>query len=470
LGWLSGGQLAGDAASFIFFILLSRQFGPEGIGIYAFAMAVASIGRTIAELGVEDYGVKELATGDSESAVNIVGRILGTQCWLAAMYVVGCIAFLFGVGASAREGVVVALLAVYHLSAGVVRSLFLPSFAKRRMAAPSLLEAGSRILAVAIGIGVLLGGGDTLVGVLAGFPICGGLLLAGGVWLNMQDLKGLRLQLELGSVISTAKQAWPYAAGTVASRLHERADVVMLSLIAGSTATGIYAAGLKFVEVSTIFVPLFAFALYPRLTQLAQEDADGFEIAVSTLIKGGLVACVLLGWIVFVFVPPLIPLFFGSQFQGAEVVVKLLTLWIPLHSVKILGDRLMLAAGRQVQRLHFQTIATGLNIAFNGVLIPILAIEGAIIASVVSAGVNAFLVIRYLQKFTSERLMSRLIAQTSPLFGAGLLAAAVFAYFETGEAWAAIAFVVSFLGATVVSGFNTMVWENASRLAQRDSP
>ena len=463
-GWLTGGQLAGDVASFLFFILLSRRFGPEGVGVYAFAVAVASIGRTVAGLGVDDYGVRELATRGSESAESVVGRILGTQCWLAAIYTGGCALFLVGTGVSAREVAIVGLLAAYHLSAGIVRSLFLPAFAGRRMAGPALLDSGSRILAIGIGIGVMLWGGDTLVGVLVGFPISGVLLVMGAVWLSLQDLGRLQVQFNLDSVVSTTKQAWPFAAAGIVFKLHGRADVVMLSLIAGSAATGIYAAGLKFVEVSIVVVALFSFALYPRLTKLAESDEAGFGVAVTTIVKGGFVACVILGWGIFVIVPDLIPLFFGSQFQETEFVIKLFALWVPVKGVKILGDRLMLSAGEQVQKLRFQTIATGLNIAFNGVLIPILVVEGAILASVISTGINMLLVIRYLKKYSSERLVLQLITETSPLLIAGLLAAGVFAYVGTGEIWAAIAFIMSFGGAAVISGFLPMIWSDMARL------
>ena len=463
-GWLTGGQLAGDVASFLFFILLSRRFGPEGVGVYAFAVAVASIGRTVAGLGVDDYGVRELATRGSESAESVVGRILGTQCWLAAIYTGGCALFLVGTGVTARKVVVVGLLAAYHLGAGIVRSLFLPAFAGRRMAGPALLDSGSRILAIGIGIGVMLWGGDTLVGVLVGFPISGALLVMGAAWLSLQDLGRLQIQFNLDSVVSTTKQAWPFAAAGIVFKLHGRADVVMLSLIAGSAATGVYAAGLKFVEVSIVVVALFSFALYPRLTKLAESDEAGFGVAVATIVKGGFVACIILGWGIFVVVPDLIPLFFGSQFQETELVVKLFALWVPLKGVKILGDRLMLSAGEQVQKLHFQTIATGLNIAFNGVLIPILVVEGAILASVVSTGINMLLVIRYLKKYSSERLVLQLITETSPLLIAGLLAAGVFAYVGTGEIWAAIAFIMSFGGAAVISGFLPMIWSDMVRL------
>lgn len=467
-GWLTGGQLAGDAASFIFFILLSRRFGPEGVGIYAFAVAVAGIGRTVAGLGVEDYGVRELATRGSESADRVVGRILGAQCWLAAIYTGGCVLFLVGTGVSAREVVVVGLLAAYHLSAGIVRSLFLPAFAGKRMAGPALLDSGSRILAIGIGIGVMLWGGGSLLGVLVGFPISGALLVMGAIWLSLRDLGRLQVQLNLNSVVSTTKQAWPFAAGGIVFKLHGRADVVMLSLIAGNAATGVYAAGLKFVEVSMVVVALFSFALYPRLTKLAESDKAGFGVAVTTLVKGGFFACVILGWGIFVIVPDLIPLFFGSQFQETELVVKLFALWVPVKGVRNLGARLMLAAGEQVKKLRFQTIATGLNIAFNGVLIPILVVEGAILASVVSTGINMFLLIRYLRKYSSERLVLQLITETSPLLIAGFLAAGVFVYLGTREIWAAVAFIASFGGAAVISGFLSMIWSDVVWLVERE--
>ena len=466
-GWLTGSQLAGDFISFVFFILLSRSFGPEGVGVYAFGVAVATVGRTIVSLGVNDFGVRELTSQESDGAVDVVGRILGAQCWLLAVYTAGCTLFLIIAGVSKETLTVTGLLATYHLSVGLSRSLFLPAFAERRMAVPALLNAGSRILAILVGIGIILLGGDNLASVLFGFPVFGTLLLVAALSLGLRDLGRIRLGLGLSSVFSVAKRAWPFAAGDVVSRLHLRADVLMLSLIAGSAATGIYAAGLKFVEVSMMVVALFSLALYPRLTELAESDAAGFEIAVTTIVKGGFVACVILGWGIFVFVPDLIPLFFGAEFRDTEWVVKLLALLVPVKGLVILGDRLMLAAGQEVRKLHFQTIATGLNVVFNGVLIPVLVVEGAIIASVVSITVNASLLVRYLRRYSSQSLMWRMMKEISPLLTAGLLAAAIGVSLGIGDTWAAFAFIASFLGTAVFTGFSTAMWAGVRRLAKR---
>lgn len=467
LGWLTGGQLTADFAAFVFFVLLSRRFGPDGVGDYAFGLAIAMIGRTIVSLGVDNFGIREVAKRTTEEARDLVGRILGAQCWLAGLYVVGCAVFLLLTGASSSALVAAGLLAIYHLSAGFVRSLFLPAFADQRMAGPALLDSGSRVLAIVGGIGAMLVGGDALAEILIGFPICGVLLLGLAFRQAWRNLGALHLDLHPASVVGIARQAWPFAAGQVVFRLHSRADVVMLSLIAGSAATGIYAAGLKFVEVSMMVVSLFGLALYPTLTKLAQDDEEGFEMAVTTLTQGGIVACVILGWVIFVLVPDLVPLFFGTEFRETEWVVKLFALLVPVKGFVILGDRLMLAAGQEVRKLRFQTIATGLNIVFNAGLIPLLAVEGAIIASVVSIAVNAVLLVRYLRRYSSQWLDRRLIAEVSPLLGAGLLAAAMGVYLGEGEVWAAAAFIVSFVGATVFSGFTSRMWANMRSLAAR---
>lgn len=468
LGWLTGGQLAADFAAFIFFILLSRHFGPEGVGDYAFGLAIAMVGRTLVSLGVDNFGIREVATRTSEEAIDIVGRIMGAQCWLGAIYVTGCAVFLFAVGASVSTIIVTCLLTVYHLSTGFVRSLFLPAFADQRMEVPALLNSGSRVLAIAVGIGVMLLGGNGLSEVLVGFPVCGVLLVGLALWQAWRDLGGLRVDLYPESVFAIARQAWPFAAGQVLFRLHSRADILMLSLIAGSAATGIYAAALKIVDVSIILVGLFGLALYPTLTRLAEHDVPGFEIAVRTLMKGGLVVCVVLGWGIFVFVPDLMPLFFGTEFRETEWIIKLLALLVPVRGVVILGDRLMLAAGEEVRKLRFQTIATGLNILFNGVLIPILAVKGAIVASVVSIGINAFLLTGYLRRYSSQPLMRRMVVETSPLFILGFLAAALGAYLVPGDLWAAVAFIVSFVGATVFTGFTSLMWTNVTQLTERN--
>jgi len=57
-------------------------------------------GRTIVSLGVDDFGVRELASQKSDDAVDVAGRILGTRCWLLVIYAAGCALFFIVAGVS----------------------------------------------------------------------------------------------------------------------------------------------------------------------------------------------------------------------------------------------------------------------------------------------------------------------------------------------------------------------------------
>lgn len=60
------GKTLGDVFTFIFFVLLSRAFGQEGIGQYSFAMALAGFFWVFAEFGLYNLSIKEMSrhTGD----------------------------------------------------------------------------------------------------------------------------------------------------------------------------------------------------------------------------------------------------------------------------------------------------------------------------------------------------------------------------------------------------------------------
>lgn len=457
VGWLTSGQILGDITSFMFFILLANRFGPEGVGIYAYSVAIASVGRTIVSMGVDDFGVQEITLKNSYDSSVVVGKIFGVQIWLIILFLFLGVFYFAITKDFGEKALSVLFLTTYHLSAGTVRSLFLPSFAKNQMAGPAILDSGSRILAFIIGILFIFRGNESMIRVLIGFPISGLVILIGSILLVRRHLAWLPVNLNLTAALATSKKAWPFSAGEIIQMLYARIDVVMLSLIAGSAATGIYAAGLKFFEVSVMVIPLLAFALFPKLTKLAQDDFAGFKIAVATIIKGGLILCIILGWAIYVLVPEIIALFFSSQFGQTENVVKLFAFLAPVMGVTILADRLLLAAGEQVKKLKFQAVATGVNIVCNAILIPILIVNGAIIASMISFALNMVLVIGYLKNYSTENLLLRIVLEVTPLLLVGFLARVILISLHIEPLWASIVFLAVFIAAVVTSGFGSKI-------------
>ena len=59
--FLTAGKLVGDGSTFLLIVVLSRVFGQEGIGWYAFAMAFTGFFVVLADFGLTPFSIKELS-------------------------------------------------------------------------------------------------------------------------------------------------------------------------------------------------------------------------------------------------------------------------------------------------------------------------------------------------------------------------------------------------------------------------
>ena len=60
-GFLTAGKTLGDVFTFFLYVTLSRAFGQEGIGQYAFAMALTGFFAVGASFGLYNFSIKELS-------------------------------------------------------------------------------------------------------------------------------------------------------------------------------------------------------------------------------------------------------------------------------------------------------------------------------------------------------------------------------------------------------------------------
>lgn len=75
---------------------------------------------------------------------------------------------------------------------------------------------------------------------------------------------------------STLKEAWPMAAMAMSAIIYFRIDVVILSLIQGAAAVGLYSAAYTLSETSTMIPSLFMAALFPVLSKLHKDSKESF--------------------------------------------------------------------------------------------------------------------------------------------------------------------------------------------------
>jgi len=452
-GWLAGGRLTGDVLNLLLFIMLSRRFGPAGVGQYAYAFSIVGIAYAIASLGLEEYGVREMARRGSAEGRPLLEGLVATQLSVVAVAVAGMAGYLAVSGATAEVATIVALLAGYQLAAALARTLFVPASAEQEMGVPAVTELLSRGAAFLTALLLLVVLRFPLAGVFVAYPAAG-LVFAGVAAASARRRLGaLRPRFSRGLVIETASRAWPFAAADILFQLYVRADVLLLTLIIGETAAGLYATSLKFVEVGILPVTFLGVAGLPALSRLFGLDPREFATAArdllnSTLLVGGLVA-----WGLAFIAPSLMVPLLGESFAPAARVVRIMAALALLRAGGATPLRMLLAGHLQVTRLRMFAYATGLNLSLNLILIPLLGVPGAVTAAIVSLFFLDLLYLRSLRGTPGYGMVKatflRFLVPVAAGLAGGLLVERV-----SAPAWApAGVSLLAYLGLATAMGF-----------------
>src|SRR5262249_2732875 len=87
--WLTGCRAGGDLLNLLLFVIVSRYFGPAGVGAYSYGFAVATFVFVIGCLGIEEYGLRQFARIDSERQRSFFAELLGAQLVMIGLAVAG---------------------------------------------------------------------------------------------------------------------------------------------------------------------------------------------------------------------------------------------------------------------------------------------------------------------------------------------------------------------------------------------
>src|SRR3989337_1187818 len=80
-------RVGADLLNFLLFLVVSRRFGPEGMGEYGYAFALAGLVYYAATLGIDEYGVREYTYRVSERRPSLIGDLLGAQVCIALVVI-----------------------------------------------------------------------------------------------------------------------------------------------------------------------------------------------------------------------------------------------------------------------------------------------------------------------------------------------------------------------------------------------
>ena len=273
---LSLGTGSAQALTAASYWVTARNLRPADFGKLAAAVSLAMLLWSAADLGFNSWLIREMARGTSADTfgVGLGARlalaVLAASLWLA------CSVPLWLLGDASRY---VPLLALWVLFSLIWSTLAVPLRAAERMGRVAAISVVERVVLCGV-VAVSVAFGDPALGLVVGLVLGAAIAMLvawSSVGVRVAELRVPTLQ----AISSFVRASLGFAASSLAVQL-QRLDVPLVSLAAGPSAAGIYAAPARVTNVLGILPTSFSSALFPRVSRAKGGAARG-ELRFGTL-------------------------------------------------------------------------------------------------------------------------------------------------------------------------------------------
>lgn len=365
-------------------ILTARVLGPSGRGQFSIATLLATVALTLGSSGLGAALTYHTARGErSKKAALGAAVTLGLVCGTIVVVVGYCV---IGIGQVTLRGVPEADLLIGLLivpGAFVVTGLQSVYLGLQRFREFNALTIAQSALPLAlVSIAFALGGGVRIaIAALAASPS------ALTVWLVVRAARTMRLRWRLDRAY--VRMLFSYGLRVVPANvlglLGYRLDVFILDSYRGTTAVGLYGAGVVIAEGLWMPSQAVSIALFPRIA--GESDESTRRAITPRVARNTLWLTAALALVLFLVSGPLVKLMYSSSFAASAGALRaLLPGIVAFSAARVLGNDLA-ARGRPLTNSVIAAISVAANIALNLVLIPRYGIDGAAWASSASYSV-----------------------------------------------------------------------------------
>jgi len=359
--------------------------GPEGIGMMALYNSVADITQTVAGLGINASGVRQIAAVSSQDTKRIsevaavlrrVSSILGLVGAALLFLFSGPVAELTFGDRQHRFNVMILSFAVFFQVAAAGRGALIQGMRDISSLAWMSMLGGLFSLAIGVPIIYFLGARGIVIA------------LAAAAFASFVTSWWFSRRIDIPSVSLSARRALQetsalFKLGIVfmASGFLTMGSAYAIRLIV-SSESGLHAAGLYQAAWSLgglyagFILQAMGTDFYPRLTAVAEDNAESNRLVneqteVSILLAGpGLIATLTLA-------PAVMALFYSSEFQGAVEILRWICLGMMLRIVAWPIGFIVLAKGAKSIFFWSEVAATVVHVGLAWLCVPKFGATGA---------------------------------------------------------------------------------------------
>ena len=343
--FLSAAQGIRILLAFALILYIANVFGPVWQGKFSILVAFLNIFMVLSSFGMPRLITREVARDYSAGNRHFWSGLAaqgGTT--VIFMVVMAAVVALMPYPADTKQMLWLAVLALplfslYSLAGSLLR-------AHERMQYLVYAEVLSAVAQLTLAVALLSAGGGVLT--LAIIRI-GGIGLAALAVLISTLAQGYigRPDFDFGFAARLLRESLDFFGMAGFDAALQRLDVLVLSVLAGEAATGIYDAAFQLIKVLMVLILSFTDALYPALSRLYIHARDRFATAAEKALQYGVILLLPVTVGTSILAPDIIALFYHrSDYTRSGTVLAILSWALTAYFAQILLSRTLMAGDK----------------------------------------------------------------------------------------------------------------------------
>jgi O-antigen/teichoic acid export membrane protein len=362
--------------------ILVRHLRLQGFGHYVIVTSLVALVGGLTEAGIVVYGIREFVTRSDSERRHLIENLLAMRLALslAGVGLAVCFAVIAGYANALVIGTVIAGAGLLAQVLTDVLSISLQAqLLLGRMTALELVRRALTLLLVA-GL-ALLGAG--LLPLLAAVPLATALTLV-LVARMVRSHVTLRVDFDWSVWRALFAETLPYAIALSIAAIYFYVTVILMSLIASATQTGVFATSLRVTQSALAIPALLLTAIFPLMARARADSDSGLGAGVGRVVTVAAICGVWLSLATALGASFIVPLIAGHKADAAIGVLRIQALVFSVSFVSTASALTLAALERYRPLVVSSTGALLLNIALGVVLIEADGARGGALADVLT--------------------------------------------------------------------------------------
>jgi len=380
-------------------LIISRRLGPDIFGGFSFLNAVTMTGIVVANFGLDTLMVREVSR-DHFLGNQFLTSVLAFKIISALAVMAGvCGLFRFFLDDQAMVRLLIIFSVVICLNS-LSQSFWYYGDAFQKFQFHAALWASSNVIKVPV-VWFFISLKQDLTMVIYALVIAEVIsLIISGCWIRRRFRLVLR-HLSFKSMPPLLEKVWPLAIVFILSAIYFRIDMMMLEVMKGDKAVGIYSAAYKLIEFLSIIPGTVTVAALPGLATDYSANIEDFRTSFYKTLTVLGIGGAAIGLVLYLFSKQVILLLYGPLFSDSVLSLNILSGVVFFLFVNGYLAYVTIATNNDRAVALILVISTILNVLFNSYLIPRYSHVGAALSTLLS---EIFMLVFYIVLFVKTNI------------------------------------------------------------------